>query len=75
MVSLAILESTNCIFTGLLDRLFLCMVQREEIRNTSLKVAGHGKAGVAHAYLGHAVRAASDSGYCRKLNTNIIEDI
>jgi hypothetical protein len=51
------------------------MVQREEIRNTSLKVAGHGKAGVAHAYLSHAVRAASDSGYCRKLNTNIIEDI
>jgi len=34
------------------------MVQREKIRNALLKAAGHGEAGAAHAYLGHAVRAA-----------------
>jgi len=32
------------------------MVQREKIRNALLKAAG--QAGAAHAYLGHAVRAA-----------------
>lgn len=41
------------------------MALQKEIAVIPLEVAENGEAGVAHAYLGHAVRAAY-SDYCKR---------
>jgi len=51
------------------------MACEKKIAIIPLETAGHDETGVAHAYLGHAIRAESDSSCCGKLDANIIEDI